>query len=73
MSQDCSSGVALGLFLNLIESVIGLKVYTLLLNVDYIPILKNFKLSELIEFLLHLVVSVVLSLVIHVYLVNKDW
>lgn len=67
------SGLILGLFLKLIESVIGLKVYTLLLNVDYIPILKNYKLSELNEFLLHLVVSVGLSLFIHVYLVNKDW
>jgi predicted benzoate:H+ symporter BenE len=67
------AGILLGLFLKFVESVTGLKVYTLLLNVDYIPILKDIKVSEIIEFLLHLIVSVVLGVLLHIYLINNDF
>ena len=67
------AGILLGLFLKFVEPVTGLKVYTLLLNVDYIPILKDIKVSEIIEFLLHLIVSVVLGVLLHIYLINKEF
>lgn len=55
------SGIFLGLFLKMIELSSGLKVYTLLLNVDYFPILKNYHIPELIEFVFHLIISAVLA------------
>ncbi|CAM3958823.1 hypothetical protein [Mesobacillus zeae] len=56
------SGVFLGLFLKVIEFSTSEKVYTLLLNVDYVPVLKRYQFSELVEFVLHLIVSVVLGI-----------
>lgn len=67
------AGILLGLFLKLVQSVTGLKVYVLLLNVDYIPILKDIEISEIIEFLLHLIVSMVLGVLLHIYLIKKDF
>ncbi|NMO95064.1 hypothetical protein HII30_04590 [Paenibacillus lemnae] len=58
------AGVLLGLFLKGVEYVTSLKVYTLLLNVDYIPLLNQLQLSEFAEFLLHLIISVLLALVL---------
>ncbi|PWW29578.1 hypothetical protein DFO73_104218 [Cytobacillus oceanisediminis] len=55
------SGIFLGLFLKVIEVMSGVKVYTLLLNVDYIPILKNYSFPEFVEFLLHLIISVIVA------------
>lgn len=55
------SGTFLGLFLKMIEISTGIKVYTLLLNVDYFPILKNYHFPELIEFGFHLIISVVVA------------
>ena len=40
----------------------GYKVYTLLLNIDYIPILNEFKFPEVVEVIFHLIVSVKQSL-----------
>ncbi|BCB03205.1 hypothetical protein KH172YL63_13380 [Bacillus sp. KH172YL63] len=51
------SGTALGLFLKGMQSLTGIKVYVLLLNVDFIPILGSNPLPEWFEFLLHLLVS----------------
>lgn len=56
------SGVFLGLFLKVVEITTSIKVYTLLLNVDYVPILQHYKLSEIIEFSIHLFISVVISI-----------
>jgi hypothetical protein len=67
------SGVALGLFLKIIESGSGLKVYTLLLNVDYIPVVNTMELTESAEFGLHLIISIVLSICIQYYLLQKNW
>ncbi|MFC4321200.1 hypothetical protein [Litchfieldia salsa] len=67
------SGIILGLFLKLIETLFGVKVYTLLLNVDYIPLLKDFTLSELIEFILHLIISLILAVVILFIIRFYDW
>jgi len=67
------SGIALGLLLKLMEEVTQKKVYTLLLNVDYIPLLKEYKFSEVIEFSFHLLISVILSILLFLFLRQKNW
>jgi hypothetical protein len=57
------SGIFLGLLLKLIESISQIRVYTLLLNVDFIPIINQIKWSEPIEFLFHIVISIFISFV----------
>jgi hypothetical protein len=66
------SGVFLGLFLKVVETTTSLKVYTLLLNVDYVPIIQRFELSEIIEFSIHLFISVVLGVCL-LFLLNKKY
>lgn len=56
------SGVILGLFLKVIEVLTQVKVYTLLLNVDYIPYLNTYTFPEVVEFTFHLVISVLLGI-----------
>jgi uncharacterized membrane protein len=56
------SGVFLGLFFKGVEEATLIKVYTLLLNVDYVPVIKNYSVPEMIEFIIHLVISVVISI-----------
>ncbi len=68
-----AAGILLGLSLKIIEHITTLKVYTLLLNVDYVPVLKEVKLPELIEFALHLVISVLLSILLASFLKSKNW
>ena len=58
------AGVALGLLLKLAQHATGHKVYTLLLNVDYIPVLGSLHLTEFWEFALHLIVAVALAFVL---------
>jgi Na+/phosphate symporter len=43
-----------------------------LLNVDYVPILKNMKLPEIVEFGLHMVISVMLAIGVNFYITKKD-
>lgn len=59
------AGLIFGVFLKIIEQLTGKKVYTLLLNVDYFPVLKNIKLNEGVEFSFHLMVSVILTIVLY--------
>lgn len=68
-----ASGLFLGLFLKVVEHITTLKVYTLLLNIDYIPVLKDMDFTEAGEFGLHLIISIVLSIIIQFYLMRKDW
>ncbi|PID25381.1 hypothetical protein [Sporosarcina sp. P7] len=58
------TGVFLAIFLKIIQSITGHKVYTLLLNVDYIPIVKEYAFPEVIEVFFHLIVSVVLCIIL---------
>ncbi|GGN97918.1 hypothetical protein [Saccharibacillus kuerlensis] len=58
------SGMLLGLMLKAIQTMTGHRVYRLLLNADYVPVLKEFRLSEWTEFVIHLVISVVLCIVL---------
>jgi L-cystine uptake protein TcyP (sodium:dicarboxylate symporter family) len=66
------SGVFLGLFLKVVEKTTSLKVYTLLLNVDYVPIIQHYELSEIIEFSIHLFISVVMSVSLLFFLNKKN-
>ncbi|AYB46176.1 hypothetical protein [Paenibacillus lautus] len=67
-----AAGILLGLFLKIIEHITSLGVYTLLLNVDYVPLLKELKLSELVEFALHLAISILLSIALAIFLKQKN-
>ena len=58
------SGIILGLFLKLVEVVTSIKVYTLLLNVDFMPLLGRIIWPEWIEFLFHLVISVIIGIIL---------
>ncbi|MCQ4086453.1 hypothetical protein [Saccharibacillus sp. JS10] len=61
------SGILLGLMLKAVQSFSGHKVYRLLLNADYVPVLKEFRLSEFTEFVIHLVISAVLVVVLGIF------
>ncbi|WP_423410561.1 hypothetical protein AABM38_11800 [Heyndrickxia sp. MSNUG] len=67
------SGVILGLILKLVEYMTNLKVYTLLLNVDYFPVLKKFEIPEAGEFGIHLFISIILAILVQNYMRKKAW
>ncbi|UOQ86534.1 hypothetical protein [Gracilibacillus salinarum] len=50
------AGMVLGVFLLVVESITGEKVYTLLLNVDFVPFLQN-RTSVLLEWFFHLLIA----------------
>ncbi|MEK4053168.1 hypothetical protein MHB84_05915 [Paenibacillus sp. FSL F4-0087] len=56
-----TSGMVLGFFLKAIQTYTGEKVYTLLLNIDFVPWLPP-TLPEYIEFMLHLIVSIIFGI-----------
>lgn len=58
------AGLILAIHLKIVESLTGLKVYTLLLNIDYLPIAKTVQFAEPVEVLFHLMVSVLLSILL---------
>ncbi|KRD84317.1 hypothetical protein ASE51_16520 [Bacillus sp. Root147] len=64
------SGIILGLCLKWIEWLTGKQVYTLLLNVDFIPIIGPIQWPEWVEFVFHLLIAVVIGIVF-VYIVGK--
>lgn len=55
------SGLVLVFFLKVVEQGTDLTVYTLLLNVDYIPLLNLFDLPEAIEVIIHLILSIFIT------------
>lgn len=57
------SGILLGLLMKLIQSVTNVKIYTLLLNVDFIPLIGNIQWPESIEFLFHVLISIIIAFV----------
>ena len=65
------SGVVLAFFLKMVEETTPYKVYTLLLNVDYIPFINRYDLPEVIEVILHLAVSIVLVAVLQAVFIRK--
>ncbi|MCI2253238.1 hypothetical protein L2D08_02530 [Domibacillus sp. PGB-M46] len=52
-----AGGIVLGFFLKTAEWLTGKKVYTLLLNVDFIPLLNRIAWPEWMEFFFHLLLS----------------
>lgn len=64
------SGTFLGLFLKWVQSLTGIKVYVLLLNVDFIPMFTSRNLPEWLEFLFHILISCVIG-VIYMYISGK--
>ena len=69
--QGFISGVILAYFLKVVEQTTPYKVYTLLLNVDYIPVINRFVLPEIIEVMLHLVISIVLIACLQAFIDHK--
>ncbi len=64
------SGLLLGLLLKWIQAVTGEQVYTLLLNVDFIPIIGGINWPESIEFAFHMIISLIIGIV-YVYLAKR--
>ncbi|WP_243735065.1 hypothetical protein [Paenibacillus turpanensis] len=64
------SGLALGLLFRAVERLFEVKVYTLLLNVDFVPFLPQ-PLPEWIEFMLHMAVSVFIGM-LYSYLLGRS-
>ncbi|WP_431027212.1 hypothetical protein [Lysinibacillus sp. LZ02] len=58
------AGIFLGLLMKWMQYVTGYKIYTLLMNVDYIPILKEYTFPGWVEFTFHLIIAVILAYVI---------
>lgn len=58
------AGLILAIHLKIVEAVTGERVYTLLLNVDYLPIANTVQFVEPVEVLFHLIVSVFLSILL---------
>ncbi|UOY93773.1 hypothetical protein MUG87_06545 [Ectobacillus sp. JY-23] len=65
------AGIVLGLSLKFMQALTGSKVYTLLLNVDFIPYM-NQQWSEATEFSFHLIISLLIGMVLHI-LANRGW
>ncbi|MBT2581817.1 hypothetical protein [Planococcus sp. ISL-109] len=64
------SGLILGLLMKWMQKVTGVRIYELLLNVDFIPTIGQVDWSELTEFVFHLIISLVIGIV-YVYLAKR--
>ena len=64
------SGLILGLLMKWMQQVTGVRIYELLLNVDFIPTIGQIDWSELTEFVFHLIISLVIGIV-YVYLAKR--
>lgn len=63
----------LGFFLKLIEGLTNLKVYTLLLNIDFIPIIGEINFPEWIEFSFHMIISIILVFIFNYIILKYKW
>ncbi|KHE73269.1 hypothetical protein [Halobacillus sp. BBL2006] len=52
-----TSGIVLGMYMWYVELVTGKKIYTLLMNVDFIPVIGNIDWPVVMEWLFHMVIS----------------
>lgn len=62
------TGLLLGWYLWIIEQLTGKRVYTLLMNVDFIPKFRQIEVPFLLEWVFHLIISWGITLIIVVYL-----
>lgn len=65
------AGLPLAFFFKFIEVTTDHKVYTLLLNIDYISVLNTYHFSEFVEVSFHLIVSIVLSVFLFYFMRRK--
>ncbi len=72
LSIGVISGFILGFFLKGVQITTGSKVYTLLLNVDFVPIIGQRNWPEWIEFTFHLVISCIIG-VIYIWMTTRDF
>ncbi|MFC0214435.1 hypothetical protein ACFFK0_18555 [Paenibacillus chartarius] len=72
IGSGLAAGTALGLFLKLAQAWSGARVYTLLLNVDFIPLLAR-PLPEWVEFALHLGFAAALGAVFARLMRRRRW
>ncbi|EIT84934.1 hypothetical protein A374_12845 [Fictibacillus macauensis ZFHKF-1] len=61
------AGLLLGFSLKVAQWLTGVGVYTLLLNIDFIPALPSFFSTESVQFLLHLLVSCVIGIIVSLF------
>nr|WP_286672255.1 hypothetical protein [Cohnella hashimotonis] len=66
------SGIVLGVVLKLVEQATAKPVYTLLLNVDYVPVVNRISLPEWVAFAIHLSISVALGLCLSWWMNRKS-
>lgn len=57
-----TSGLVLGLYMWFVEQVTGKRIYTLLMNVDFIPILGEIDWPIFMEWLFHLIISWIIGI-----------
>ena len=65
------SGLFLGFFMKCAEFISGYRVYRLLLNINFRPFEKEINPSEVLEFLIHLLVSILVAFVYIMLTKNK--
>lgn len=68
-----ATSFVLGFFLKMIENLTNLKVYTLLLNIDFIPILGEIDFPEWIEFSFHMIISIILAFIFNYLILKNKW
>ncbi|GGC74407.1 hypothetical protein GCM10007216_01260 [Thalassobacillus devorans] len=66
-----TAGLAIGIFLWIVEKATGIKVYTLLMNVDFIPWIGKIAWPFYVEWLFHLIISWGIGM-IFVYLLRNS-
>jgi hypothetical protein len=65
------AGILFGLLMKAIEVLTGKLIYTLLLTVDFIPIIGSIQWGEFVEFIFHLILSIGITL-LYIY-ANKQF
>ncbi len=68
-----ATSFVLGFFLKMIENLTNLKVYTLLLNIDFIPIIGEIDFPEWIEFSFHMIISIILAFIFNYLVLKNKW
>ena len=67
------SSFIIGFYLKWVEKYFQQKVYTLLLNIEYLPILKHYHFSEMIDFLFHTIVSIIIVIILIIVIYKYRW
>ncbi|MDW0113430.1 hypothetical protein QT711_09545 [Sporosarcina saromensis] len=62
------AGLLLALFFKVVEERTSHKVYTLLLNIDYIPVLNTVQFPEIVEVGFHIIISIAVCLFLFLFI-----